>query len=227
MSVQSKISEPGASGGGSSGANSVGRKKPNWSAVKPPRGELEDRMSDDDNAVAWGKIYAEAGARTETEMEAVRAGVYVYGANNGTSRVGSYSKNILWHGGHKFPASCVPAVTGTRDIRRFFRANAAESYEMFKETRCMESEADFVAKAARFGASPSEAFAIADWLRQCHFLTPREAYVAEEAFKFGVRKAAASRGGHTLEAIEKNGLDEELVAQSAGAGHDSGNSFEF
>lgn len=185
-----------------------------WSTVKPVSVGSEDTMDPEDVSTAWGKIYAAAGVPTADEnvKRSIRCAVYVYCTLNGTSRVGDYAAKIKSSSGHQFEAAILArSVPGK--IRRFMRGNADEAYDFFKASKVMEGYPDFIAKVSLLGVTPDNAFATADWMGNCSKLTPTERKAANKAFSVGLTRARNSRGGKTLEGVERTTLDEVVSAQ--------------
>jgi len=195
--------------------SSSGNKSIEWADVVPKNVSSEDALSPAEVKVVWEKLYAQAGCSTANEQErmAVRAGVYVYAALNGTSREGDYKGKIQLSNGKTIDASVIPIAVGKFRIRKFFRGNMKESYTFFKDTRFMESEDRFVAKVASLGISADCAFATADWLTDCPYFTPTEARAHNVSFNRGIERAKRSRDGNTLETVESSRVDDTLKVQ--------------
>jgi len=127
--------------------------------------------------------------------------------------------------GKKVSAEIIVKAAGNRRIRKFFRANMIESYDFFKQSRVMESDERFIAKAANFGIPPESAFAIADWMTDCPKFTPSESRAHELVFARSIDRARRAREGDTLERVEERRMDKALEAQ--GPGTEAGRRIEF
>jgi len=73
-----------------------------------------------------------------------------------------------------------------------------------------------------FGVDPHVAFAAADWLDDCPYFTPAEARAHTAVRVYGINRARRARGGMSLEDVEHNRRDGELVATGV-LDADSGN----
>jgi len=96
-------------------------KSSSWADALPMSVDKEDTMNAKDVNICWNKILKAIGltSASESERKLVKAGVYVYGALNGTSRAGLYNGKITMANGTSFSASVIPIATGKYDIRRF------------------------------------------------------------------------------------------------------------
>jgi len=197
------------------------RGTPDWSAFVPKSVDSEDALGPEKNQQVWEKLYRAAGFPMATEQErmAIRAGVYVYCAKNGTSREGDYSGDIVLSNGKRISAACIPAASGKFAVRKFLRANAIESYTFLKKTRCMEAEGKFVAKCATLGISAENAFATADWLTNCPLFTPGESRAHDASFTHGLDRSRRARDGQNLEKVEQSRVHANLQAQGPSAEH--------
>jgi len=207
----------------------VGKKdvEDDFSDILPKSVGDEDSLSRSTSAKIWGKMYATAGLRSpnEKEQRAFRLACYVYAAKNGTSREGLYKAEITMANGHIFNSSVIPECAGKMEIRKFFRTNMDESYDLLKKTKAMENEPRFIAKAAGFGISQDTAFAMADWLTGCSKMTPSEEQAHNKSFAYSVDRARRARDGHTLESVESHRLKEDLAAQGDFSGRDLSSTF--
>lgn len=192
-----------------------------WADVLPKSVSFEDSMGADDATKVWEKIYNATGLKTlsEKERRSVRAAVYVYCVKNGTSREGDYGGTFVLAGGQTVEAAIIPRSAGRLKIRKFMRANMAESYHLFKETRVMESDERFVAKAAGHGIPAECAFATADWMDDCHLFTPGEARAHNIVFIRSLDRAKRARGGKTLEAVEDQRVAEGIEVNGPAVDH--------
>jgi len=189
-----------------------------WSDVVPKLVSRESAMDEKLVAEKWDAIYRLAGitGSNEKKQRAVRAGVYVYLALNGTSRVGNYSGSIILNDGTEMEAAVIPrALRG--DIRRFMRGNMRESYEFFKKSRYMERIPEFVAKVATLTIAAECAFATADWFQDCAEFTPAEKDAYDKNYQHSLHRAKNARGGRSLEEVEGDHRDRELAAQGSSA----------
>jgi hypothetical protein len=184
-----------------------------WEKFTPKFVSAEDSMSPKDVAMVWQRIYKAAGANGEDAQKAVRVAVYVYGRVNGTSRAGNYQGECVPSTGSSFPAAAIPQATGSLVIRRFYRGNMAESYQALKHTGWLVNHPRVLAGAARLGVGPSEAFAMADWMKDCQYFTPAETRAFEASFTTGIERATRARGGQSLEQVEAEGTRETMEAQ--------------
>jgi len=198
------------------GGESGRREKKAWTEFAPISVTAEDALSLEVNKALWEKMYKALGLTTasEDQRKAVRAGVYVYGAKNGTSREGTYGGEITTADGRTFSSAEIVKAVGKGRIRKFFRSNMTESYEFFKESRVMESDDRFVAKAAGFGIVPEAAFAMADWFTNCPHFSPGEVRAHDTVFAKSLMRARGARGGKTLEDVEDQRIDAEIEAGS-------------
>jgi len=197
------------------GSGSGSKVKVAWDDVVPVSVDNEDTMSAADCAVVWEKMYtaAEMQGAGEKERQGLRAAVYVYGALNATSRVGNYGGKLKLADGRVVDAAIIPASTGRMAIRRFFRANMAESYEFFKTTGVMSEYPRFVAKVAEYGISATCAFAVADWLTDCPNFTPEEGKAHNAYFTKSLERAVRARGGRDLGKVEDETQQDMLAVQ--------------
>lgn len=208
----SSTSTPQQSGQGASASGT--KEADQWTDAIPKEVSYEDAMSQAECNRAWEKMYSAAGMSTanEAERRALKAAVYVYGAKNGTSREGEYAGSMTLSTGKSVDAAIIPRATGKFKIRKFFRANMNESYKFFKITRFMESDQKFVAKAAQYGISAENAFAMADWLTNCPMFTPGEDKAHNTVFTKSIERSRRARGGNSLEDVEEDRLDSAISA---------------
>lgn len=183
-----------------------------WAVFKPKSASYEDSLTAARSTEIWTKLYTSAKATDEKAQKRVRAGVYVYCALNGTSRVGTYGGELQLADGTVVAASHIPRAAGS-EIRKFLRANMDESYEFFKESRVMEAYPRFLSRAADLGIGPQEAFATADWLTDCSLFTPAEKKAHSSSFNFSIQRAKRAREGKTLERVEGDSARATLHAQ--------------
>lgn len=186
-----------------------------WTECVPKNVDSEDSLGIEENKRTWERMYKRAGmvSANEKERRMLRAAVYVYCLKNGTSREGEYSGNMILANGTVVSAAVIPGSSSKMKIRKFLRANMAESYQFFKESRIIENDARYVAKCAALGISPECAFATADWMADCPDFTPAESRAHDAAFVRGIERARRARGGKNLEAVESGRLDDALHAQ--------------
>jgi hypothetical protein len=203
-------------GGGVSGgaSGSVASNFSEWDDVVPKKVTMEDSMSEAESARTWEAVYRHAGmsSASEKEKRAVRAGIYVYCALNGTSREGSYNAPIQLSTGTIISASVIPRAASKMKIRKFLRANMSEAYRFFKQTRIMETYERFVASCAKHGISPENAFATADFLTECPDFTPDESKAHNAMFAHSIERARRAREGKSLEQVEDARVENELTA---------------
>jgi len=203
-------------------------KSSSWADALPMSVDKEDTMNAKDVNICWNKILKAIGltSASESERKLVKAGVYVYGALNGTSRAGLYNGKITMANGTSFSASVIPIATGKYDIRRFFRGCADDSYEFFKSTGVMETYGKMVVKAEDLGIPARDAFAMADWLGGCQLMTISERNAHDKSFSYSITRAAHARQDQTLEQVEAHVVENSLAAQAAvGTKFDEGRKF--
>lgn len=182
-------------------------------ALRPPVQDGEDSMSQRQSDAAWAKIYKAAGVQNETERKAVRVACYAYACKNGTSRAGTWRHTVKVANGTEFPASAIIEATGLYDVRRFFRKNKNEAYELLKATQAMEYDEEFLARCEARGAPRHAAFATADYLSGCSHLTPEERRANEAFFDMSIDRARRARDGATLEQVEGQALHRRVEVQ--------------
>lgn len=174
-----------------------------------------DAMSPALNAETWQKVYTAVKASNEGEYKAVRCGVYVYCVVNGCSQKSEFSGDVVTADGKRFPASVI-AVAATRQmVRRFLRANMEEAYRFLKNTRVIESYPRYVSRVSTKGIKSSEAFATADFLRDCPLFTPAEQDAHNRYQTFSVDRARHARGGKTIDDLTEEGNRAVLAAQGS------------
>lgn len=204
------------SGVPTSGKNSEGNAPvvSGWADLKPASVGLENAMGAARVEGVWESIYKlVGGASDESKKRSIRLAVFTYAMLNGTSREGAYRARCKTSYGKEFDAAVIPQSTGKMDIRRFFRGNMTESYIALKSSGVAADYPDFIAKAATKGISQDCAFATADWLTDCHLLTPAEEKAHNASFTISVEKARRARGGRGLEEVESGRVTDSLEAQ--------------
>lgn len=199
-----------------------------WTNFLPKSVDSEDTLGPEENKRVWEDLYRKSGMVTagEDERRMVRAAVYMYCLKNGTSREGDYSGKMVLYNGRSVAASVIPAAASKMKIRKFLRANMAESYQYFKSTRVAESDERFVAKCAALGIAAECAFATADWMSECPTFTPAESRAHDTAFVRGIDRARRARNGKSLEAVESGRLDDQMTVQGP-KNEQYGNTIEF
>jgi len=183
-----------------------------WKDYSPKSVDDENAMNHNRVAAVWQKLYNEAGASDEEAYRSVRAGVYLYGLKNGTSREGSYGGEIALSNGTVLKASAIPIATGRMDVRKFYRGNTNESYHALKSMDLDALAPTVIAKAAGLGISGSECVALADWMADNPLFTPSEINAHVRSFNYAIARARVGRGG-TLESIEDKRLETSIKAQ--------------
>lgn len=193
-----------------------------WENVKPPSIDHEDALDKEIVDEMWNSLYREIGKASADEeaKAAVRLAVYAYAVINGTSREGAYAGRVKVSDGSKFDAALIPRVTGKTRIRRFFRGCMEESYVALKASRVIEDDARYVAQVSELGISPENAFATADWFKDCPVFTPAEKLAYDMSANKGKTRAALSRG-KTLEEIETDRVVNSLNTQGMHRGSDA------
>jgi len=186
-----------------------------WSGLRPKRVGREDAMSPEGVAACWAKMYKAARVPGDEEAQAAfRLSCYVYGCVNGTSRVGNYAADIETAKGLKFNASVIPAATESMNIRRFFRGCMTEAYIALKESKAVEDEHAYCARlAGKYNISRTVAFACADYLSNCSYMTPQERTAHDTVFVNAIDSARRNRGGQALDDVEYTERERELAAQ--------------
>jgi len=186
-----------------------------WADLKPKSVGNEDALSDDQNKLVWEKLYKMVGAASAEEdtKKSIRLAVYAYCCVNGTSRDGQYEVPFKTSTGLEIDSAVIPQAASRMQIRKFLRSNMIESYEALKSSGVIEENARYVMKVSALGVSPACAFATADWLTDCPLFTPAENRAHEASFTASVERAKRSRGGHSLENVEKARVDAGLAAQ--------------
>jgi len=184
-----------------------------WSSLKPKVVASEDAMSAENVSSVWASIEKEHGFRSlsEEQRAGLRLAVYAYFARNGTSREGDYSGTVTMYDGTVIKAHLIKKACGF-EPRKFARGSMYEAYNALKESRIMEEDERFVAKAASLGVGASEAFATADFLDDCPFFTPKELKAHDTARNYGLRRAKGARGGRSLEDVVDDRVNDGLQA---------------
>jgi len=184
--------------------------------------EFEDAMSSEMSKETWERMYklAKMGTASEDERRALRTAVYTYCLKNGTSREGDYTLNMVLSTGKNVGAEVIPKAANRTRIRKFLRANMNESYEFFKNSRCMEADERFVAKMAAYNIAPENGFATADWMDECPKFTPAETRAHEAMRARGIERARRARGGQSLETVEQDRRDDAMRVQGPAYEHE-------
>jgi len=188
-----------------------------YDGVDPVRVDAVSVMSPADVEKAWRMLYVAAGIASgdESKKLGVRCAVYCYFAVNGTSSVGEYSGDIVPASGTSFQAVVIVNAIGRYDIRRFARANAAESVEYFHYSGILQKLEAMVAKCEIAEIRPADAIALCDWLDGAKGLTPAER-VAQAGIKaFALSRARGARGGQSVEQLRDGRLTDMVEAQSS------------
>jgi len=188
-----------------------------WAGLKPKSVGTEDALGESQNKQTWEKLYGLAGAASadEAAKQGIRLAVYAYCCVNGTSREGAYEAMLKTATGLEFSASVIPQAASRMSIRKFLRANIVESYTALKESGIIEENERYVAKVSLLGISASCAFATADWMGDCPLFTPMEVKAHEISFNVGLERSRRSRGGVSLEAVERKRVDATMEAQGS------------
>lgn len=178
-----------------------------WLTRKPLRVDYEDTMAREDVAKVWEAVYEQAKARNEEQKAATRLAVYVYGAKNGTVRVGNYGGTIQVSYGQKFSAKVIStACKGT--IRQFYRGNMDESYEALSESRALNDDERLVARALSQNVPLAAIISLCDWFKDCSKMSQQEQQHHDRLFTIKNAAAYANRGG-TSDAVQNR-----LVAET-------------
>jgi len=195
-------------GSGVAGGNIKGK----FDDCIPQRVDAVSVMTNDNTRKAWEFMYAKAGLASggEEKKRQLRCAVYCYLAINGTSPVGTYDGEIVSGSGNRMRASEIPAATGRQEVRRFMRANTAESIDFFRESGVLEILPAVVSKCELMSVRLSEAIAFCDWLDGAPGLTPAEREVSARVKIFGLGRSRGARGGKPLEALRDERLEESI-----------------
>lgn len=172
--------------------------KERWSKVATVGQQREDRLPLEITVAKWGQIYRLFGASDEKAQDAVFAAVNGYFAVNGCSPSGKYSREIRTADGKSVLASHVIKITGRLegDIRQFLRGRMKDSYEVLRYTDVVMKDEAAVGAAELNGIPRHCAYLMADWLKDCEFLTSEEqdVYVAVSAKNIRKAKLRAQEG---------------------------------
>jgi hypothetical protein len=177
--------------------------------------EHVDALAPEANKAMWQKFYSAAGYSSagEESKAGLRLAVYLYLLVNGTSREGAYSGDLRPRDGNLVPAATLVRVCGSAGVRRWMRANQAESYDALRAQPLENIVPRYVASVAKLNIGTQEAFATADWLTGCEKFTPTEVRAHETSFDTSVNRARRARGGHALEEVEKRRQEVALESQ--------------
>jgi len=150
-----------------------------WSGVPALPQQREDRLPPEDAAVMWNRIYEEFGANSETARDEAFAAVTLYFLVNGASPSGKYARLVRTAGGSVVPVDSIVKIIGRLEgqIRQFLRSDMKKSYACLKHTSAVKSDRALCDKAERLGVPRGAAWLLADWLRDCEYLTGEEAVI--------------------------------------------------
>jgi len=164
-----------------------------WGRVPAVPQERENRLPMEETVAKWQQIYNLFGARGEPERDQVFAALNGYCAVNGASPHGNYSRSIKTAGGVSVPVSDVVKITGRLegDIRQFLRGRMKDSYECLKFGKVLKEDSQALAKAEAVGIPRHMVHLLADWLRDCEFLTADEEDVYKRVSSKNIHDAIA------------------------------------
>jgi len=167
--------------------------------------------------LVWDRLYSSAGVANQGEQpkKALRCGVYMYLAINGTSPAGTYKGTITTGTGVVLRASEIPAAAGSFEVRQFARANAEESLRFFRHTAALETDAAIRAKCEEMEIPPSDAIGFVDWFDVAVGLTPTERESQKRLKNYGLGRARRARDGKNLEEIRADHYQDSLNAQGS------------
>jgi len=165
--------------GGSQRAGAAGRvsQEERWAAVSAVPQQREDRLPMEEARAKWSRIYEMFGARSEDSMDEAFAAINLYFLVNGCSPAGKYARKVRTAGGIEIPVDSVVKITGRLEgeIRQFMRADMEKTYNCLKFTPAVRQDQALQDKAERLGVPREKAWLLADWLRDCEYLTGEEA----------------------------------------------------
>jgi len=181
----------------------------------PKRVTVAKVMDEDKVKAAWNKMYVAAGISNVGEQgkKALRCGVYLYLAINGTSPAGTYKGTVQTGTGVTMRASEISAAAGTFEVRQFARGNVEESLRFFRLTGILEVHPAVVAKCEEKEIPPSDAFGLVDWFDVASGLTPTERHAQKQLKNFGLSRARRARNGQNMDEIRAEHYQESLSAQ--------------
>lgn len=208
-------------GPGESSAGTAGMAKPgSYDDCVPKLVDAANQLTKGRNELAWSTLYSKAnvGSGDEAVKRSLRCAVYVYLAVNGTSPSGEYSGQIVSGKGNVLKAAEIPSAAGRYDVRRFMRTNAAESVEFFHATSALSEVPAIIAKCEIYEIRLSEAIALCDWLDGAPGLTPAERDCQARLKTYSLKRARAARGGHSVEDMRDERMDDAIVAQGSAEG---------
>lgn len=167
------------------------------------------------NLQVWTHLYNCAGmaSGSEKDKRGLRCAVYEYCCVNGTSPQGEYTGVVVTNSGKRFEASNIPVKVGRKDIRRFLRANSAETIRYFKKEKPWERNNYIRAKCEEKGIRYEEAITLCDWLDFSTGLTPVNRDTSHMLKNYGVQRAGYARGGANMEDLRERSLAMDVEAQ--------------
>jgi len=140
---------------------------------------------------------------------------------NGCSPEGRYARNVRTGGGIEVPAASIVKITGVLEgeIRQFLRARMQSSYEALRFSRATRADAAMCDKAEGLGVPRDKAFLLADWLRNCEFMTPEEAGIHAALAERQIAKANRRRRDVTHSTRVDDVADTEATPVTGNFGH--------
>jgi len=166
-----------------------------WSAVPAVPQQREDRLPMEEAGAKWGRIYELFGANSENSMDEAFAAVNLYFLVNGGSPSGKYARSVRTAGGVVVPIDSVVKVTGKLEgeIRQFLRADMRKTYNCLKYSPAVSGDRALQDKAERLGVPRHQCWILADWLRDCEYLTGEEAAIHSKLSTKLIAEANARR----------------------------------
>lgn len=166
-----------------------------WGSVSGVPQQREDRLPTEEADAKWNQIYQLFGAGSEGSRDEAYLAVTLYFLTNGCSPSGKYARLARTGGGISIPVDAVVKITGRLEgeIRQFLRSHMRKSYECLKYNAAVPRDISLADKAERLGVSRDKAWLLADWLRDCEFLTGDEARVHYDLSRKLISEANARR----------------------------------
>jgi len=185
-----------------------------WAGVPATPQQREDRLPPEDAGAMWNRIYEEFGANGEGARDEVFAAVTMYFLVNGASPSGKYARHIRTAGGIMVPADTVIKIIGKLEgqIRQFLRSDMQKTYHCLKYSPAVAMDKALRDKAERLGVPRDSAWLLADWLRDCEYLTGEEAQIHGKLSEKLIAEAGVRRrqGGNVTHRVEEGRYDDEV-----------------
>lgn len=150
-----------------------------WSGVAAVPQQREDRLPYEEALAKWSRIYELFGASSESSMDEAFAAVNLYFLVNGASPSGRYARTVRTAGGTSVAVDSIVKITGKLEgeIRQFLRSDMNKTYYCLKLSPAIKADRALQDKAERLGVPRTSAWLLADWLRDCEYLTGEEAAI--------------------------------------------------